>query len=305
MPGDEIWQTAGAVCHAMASMTLAMMVTNQYGTWCSADHRIIELPRRRTITDVSQKYLSIRCFDGAAIITYAGIGRVRGVDVSDWMRDVLRGETRSVNESLLELRAQATAAVGPLALRARIPHAFLASAFIQAERATVAVITNFEGPASRPTRIRSTFEISVLDANDGAVAAAGSGRYAISQSDHELLVRAATHRPRNPLEYPGLLGAINRRTAESDHPGAKAVSRRCSATYMSPSGDGVQTRLLGPSDEPEPSVYKVQHLLFGIDVGIVMENLGEFAERRITQEECDARSTELAEHSVKPEYHKK
>ena len=68
--------------------------------------------------DESVKQLIIRCTDESALVAYAGMGLYKGVELSDWIREFLRGETRSLRDTLILLRDRATQDLGS-ELRAR------------------------------------------------------------------------------------------------------------------------------------------------------------------------------------------
>jgi hypothetical protein len=78
--------------------------------------------------DFSIKHVAFRCPDGAALLTYAGAGRVTsaGVDVhvSDWIRQFIRGESYTVDQTLIQIREHATRDLGALLLRHGVKHMF-------------------------------------------------------------------------------------------------------------------------------------------------------------------------------------
>ncbi|MFD9203886.1 hypothetical protein ACFWDP_37160, partial [Streptomyces anthocyanicus] len=189
-------------------MTLVITLVTQNGVWASTDHRLTGYPGGDVITDGSVKHVIVRCTDGAALVSYTGIGRVDNLDVSTWMREVLRGESRTVDETLMDLQEQATARIGSQAKRLNVPHAFLAGAFL-GERPWAVAITNMGSPTgSSPERIQSVFETTALFADEPIVFAAGSGRDAIVEADRELLHRVSTRKPRRPEEFMRLLGDV-------------------------------------------------------------------------------------------------
>lgn len=114
-------------------MTLLITLVTPHGVWSSTDHRLTEHPSRRLITDSSVKHVVVRCPDGAALVSYTGLGRVARLDVSAWMREILRGESRTVDETLIDLREQATARFGMQACAIGVAHAFAIGAFVQGE----------------------------------------------------------------------------------------------------------------------------------------------------------------------------
>ncbi|SEC35721.1 hypothetical protein [Streptomyces sp. KS_5] len=285
-------------------MTLVITLVTPHGVWASTDHRLTAHPDGSVITDSSVKHVIIRCPDGSALVSYTGLGRVGQLDVSNWMREVLRGETRSVNESLIDLREQATARIGSQAKSLDIRHAFLAGAFLN-ERPWAVAITNATPPTgSSPGSIKSTFETSAMLAERSVVFAEGSGRDAIVQADRELLHRVSDRKPRRPEDFMRLLGDVSRRAAESGHPGARLVSRSCSVVFMPPSGDDVKQEWYGPEEERALAPAGFSHMLFGIDLGEMARPMIELSQALwngdITEEDFNLRTEEAAKKAVQP-----
>ncbi|WP_371599970.1 hypothetical protein [Streptomyces sp. NBC_00564] len=261
------------------------------------------------ITDSSVKHVIVRCSDGAALVSYTGLGRVGALDVSAWMREVLRGESRTVDETLIDLREQATARIGSQAKSLNVQHAFLAGAFLGGRPWAVA-ITNMGSPAgSSPGRIQSVFETTALPAGEPVVFAAGSGRDAMVQADRELLHQVSSRKPRRPEEFMRLLGDVNRRAAESGHPGARLVSRSCSVVFMPPSGDDIRQEWYGPEEERSLAPAGFSHVLFGIDLGEMARPMIELSQKLwsgdITEEEFNQRTEEAASKAVQPRQRRK
>src|SRR4051794_4115793 len=92
-------------------MTLILTIVAPWGVWQSSDHRLTDVqPGGRIVgarPNYSIKHVTIRCNDGGALVGYTGLGRVNGADVSDWLRRQLRGESRSLDETLILIRERA------------------------------------------------------------------------------------------------------------------------------------------------------------------------------------------------------
>jgi hypothetical protein len=85
-------------------VTLTMTIVAPWGVWQSADHRLVWIERGKATEreDVSVKHLAIRCPDGVALISYSGLGALdRKLHVSDWMRELVRGENRRTIDGTL------------------------------------------------------------------------------------------------------------------------------------------------------------------------------------------------------------
>jgi hypothetical protein len=230
-------------------VTLAITLVTPYGVWASTDHRLTAHPSGQLITDSSVKHVVIRSRDGAALVSYTGLGRVGGLDVSTWMREVLRGESRTVDETLIDLREQATARFGLQAKTVGVFHAFLAGAFIGG-RPWAIEIKNLR-PATPLIRggLQPGFETAAMMADNPVLLIAGAGRDAVVETDRELLRRVSGRRPRRSEDYMRLLGDVSRRAAEGRHVAASTVSRSCSVVFMPPTGDGVKNEWYGPEEE--------------------------------------------------------
>ena len=92
-------------------------------------HRLTDPRTGRIVDDDVVKHVFLRCSDGAALLAYAGIGRLSGVEISDWIRETLRGESRTLDQSLILLRENATRDLGPQ-LKGRMHHMFSIGAFL-------------------------------------------------------------------------------------------------------------------------------------------------------------------------------
>jgi hypothetical protein len=256
-------------------MTLAITIVARWGIWQCSDHRITILPSGKHKGDDSIKHVAAKCPDGAMLLTYAGLGetglgRIGYRDpVSDWIRRTLRGEIRSVEETLLHLKVQATAELAPKLLPPNIAHYFLVGAFIQS-RPYVAVISNVAAhDAPHPHKVLPYFGLSLqLIEADGQAFDVGYG-HAIRGADRGLLAKISRRRPKNPKDYQTVLANINRRTAERAA-SRNCVSPSCTTSYMPPSPEGSIDRCEHRWERDDntrdiDTVRGIPFLLFGID----------------------------------------
>jgi hypothetical protein len=203
----------------LTRVTLLMTLAAPYGVWASADHRLATYPGGRLITDSSAKHVGFRCTDGTALVSYTGLGRGVGhLDVSKWMRQILRGESRTLDETFVDLREQATARFGLQARRINMQHAFLVGAFRLGDPWILEIKNMTPQAGISLGGIQPGFVTAALSAEKPVLLVAGAGRDAILASDRELLVRIAQRRPRRPEDFMTVLGDVNRRAAESRHP---------------------------------------------------------------------------------------
>jgi hypothetical protein len=204
-----------------------MTIVAPWGVWQCADHRLVWIERGKATEreDVSVKHLAIRCPDGVALISYSGLGALdRKLHVSDWMRELVRGDNRrTVDGTLIRIREAATMDLARPAKAHGVVHWFVAGVFLQ-RRPWWAVITNQPGGPGSP--ILDHFETIAEPAdNPPRRLVAGKGMEAISAEDWALLDRIKMRQPRRPEDYARVLAGIHRRAQQSRHPAAPRDQR--------------------------------------------------------------------------------
>src|SRR5262249_17221605 len=96
-------------------MTFTLTLINRHGIWQSSDLRLTDPRSGASVDEYSCKHVALRCADGSALLTYAGLGRVHGVHLSDWLREFLRGENRSLDQTVQLIRQRASEDLGRVA----------------------------------------------------------------------------------------------------------------------------------------------------------------------------------------------
>lgn len=235
--------------------------------WQCSDHRLVDTRTMRLYDDESVKHVQLRCRDGSAMIAYAGIGALNGVQVSDWVREILRGENRTVDESLIFLRESATRDLGPY-LRRRLHHMFTVAAFIRGRR-WLAQIRNFHPtPESLWAEPRGEFGTAAAEIKEG-LGVATVFPPLLDARDATLLQRVAARKPRDPEQFSDLLASINQRVASGR--ARKIVSPHCVTTRVPPTGEPFTGKFHGGSGHQR--TMQVPMLLFGIDTTEMMRGL--------------------------------
>jgi hypothetical protein len=283
-------------------MTLVMMMVTHHGVWASTDHRLTTHPGGTCLSDSSRKHVVARCPDGAVLFSYTGLGKVGSIDVSQWMREVLRGESRSVEETVTGIVQQATAQLGRRAHRQRIRHMFLGGAFVRGECWWLE-IRNFDvSTGGEPSEVRPEFALGTarLAAESSVSLAGGSGRDAITKDDRSLLYEVMDRKPRRPEEFMKLLAAVNARAASSNHPNASTVSPAATSIFMPPSGDDVKSGWYGPDEERANAPRGFSHILHGIDLSPMTELAAAWAAGDIADDEIDTRQAQSGPQAVQP-----
>lgn len=248
-------------------MTLNLTIANRWGIWQSSDHRLTDAKTGKVVDDYSVKHLILRCPDGAALLCYAGIGRVNGLDLSDWLRETLRGETRSLDQSFILIRENATRDLAPLLRTQNIQHMFSIGAFLKANP-WVVQIRNF-GP--RGGAVLDHFDTVAKQIDEAGLGFSwGGGANVLASGDGELLATAANKKPRTPKEFRNLLASINRRAARTKS-GQKTISPSCVTSYIPPAGEPADLEFHESKGAPKPMVIPL--LLFGIDLSEMQRTL--------------------------------
>lgn len=244
-------------------MTLNQTIINRWGAWQSSDHRTVDLTNGQVIDDYSVKQVILRCPDGAALLAYAGASRMSlggaVVEVSDWIREMLRGETRTLDQSLILIRENATRDLAP-ALRAKgILHMFSIAAFLAGQPWAVQ-IRNF---TLKDLVLLDHFETAGMKVPDSGLGFVYGDPRAINLRHGEKLMALAKRKPRQPKEFRNALASMNRRVAETPS-GRRTISPGCFSSYMPPKGEPFESEVHGVKAAPGPLI--IPTLLFGIDL---------------------------------------
>ena len=277
-------------------MTLTMTIVAPWGVWQCSDHRVTWIKRGKPIRteDDSFKHIQVSCGDGVALITYSGLGAIdNDIHISDWTRRLLRGQSLTVDQSLIRIREEATAKLGRRAADAGIHHAFLVGAFLQ-RRPWLVAIWNMQWPPGSPPL--DHFETQAVSAEEEPrLLVFGSGGDAITDDDRTLLKRITQRRPKRPEDYSQLLAAIHRRAKHSKHSKRRTISEQCTTTFMPPSGDGIQTNIHW-TPPGKPLFPVVPSLLYGVDLTELSEvHAREFYARKAGQPLDEAELSQLFE----------
>jgi hypothetical protein len=224
-------------------MTFTLTLINRHGVWQSCDLRLTD-PRTGSIQDdYSRKTVGFQCPDGDALMTYAGIGRVtpagaNGVHVSDWVREFLRGEMRTIGQTVEYIRQRATEDLGKLSLKGNIPHMFVVGAFERGQPWSIE-IRNFRvltadrkfGPVEREFRTVAK-PVQAPTTSSFIV----PWPLIISAKDLSRLQKAAVapNGPDDPKHFCNFLAAINLRVSQSATANGRLVSPHCITNYLSP-----------------------------------------------------------------------
>jgi hypothetical protein len=272
-------------------MTLTVTLINQHGIWQSADCRLTHRGTGAVVDDFSVKQVGFKCPDGRATLAYAGSGSfysAGGIEIhlSDWIRQFIRGETYTVEQTLLQIRKRATEDLGHGLLNASLQHMFIVGAHFGGKLWQIQ-IRNFSvtrehgvGPLQRE------FVVATQEARRDQYVVC-PWPWILSRADFDLLMKVGGKRPRKPKEFSDLLAGINLRTANANR--VKYVSPQCITTYLPVTEtDGMQNQCHNfPPDAPS---IVVPFLLFGIDGTETMRRLMDAMAKGVAPESAGAES---------------
>jgi hypothetical protein len=166
-------------------VTLNMTIVAPWGIWQCSDHRVTDLQQdARTkiwkvtgTRDHSMKSIEVRCHDGAAVITYCGLGKLHPKsddDISDWVRRLIRNENRTVDQTLAHICDGATRQLALPARSVETEHTFSVGAFV---RGLPKVVTITNSPLAPSGRIPlQHFEIRPFPSSEPLVTGSGGMR---------------------------------------------------------------------------------------------------------------------------------
>ena len=254
-------------------MSLNLTIVGPFGIWQSSDHRLVNTTTMRLEDDEASKSVHLHCRDGTALTAFAGVGRLNGVCISDWIRETLRGENQTVDECLILLRENATRDLGPWLRGRRLHHMFTVAAVIGG-RPWVAQIRNFETFQDRHGVSRDFRTVTEPVTLGGAFCFPPL----VSDSDAQILIRAATRRPRDPTQFSELLAAVDRRV--SSGLARRIVSPHCVTAYVPPVGQPVSLRFHDASGESRTIITPI--LLFGVDMTELFPMVGSHTPRIVS-----------------------
>jgi hypothetical protein len=108
-------------------MTFVVTTVSHRGIWQLTDHQLtcgID-----PSSDTSIKHVLVEGSDGKALLAYAGIGQVGTTPISEWVRKVLRGRCRTIEQHLWVLKEAANKRLVPISRSRGIFHTFSVGAF--------------------------------------------------------------------------------------------------------------------------------------------------------------------------------
>jgi hypothetical protein len=244
-------------------MTLTQTIVAPWGIWQSVDYRLTDPRTGGTFEKWSQKSVLVRCCDGGALITYAGVGRFDfdpdSPDISDWIAHQLHGHSGTVDKAVRRIEQ-----VSSSLTKFRTHHTFTIGAITQGQIWALIIANthpDIDWTKHPPGNAFKLYGMQVID--EPIVMVRGEAR-AIAESDWVLLETVAKRRPKRSRDFLALLAGVNKRAAQNRRYG-HVISEECTVSFMPPNVDGGFARTF-PEDREIPwSMLGVPQVMFGLD----------------------------------------
>jgi hypothetical protein len=248
-------------------MTLNITVLTPEAIYQSADFRLTNADTHALITDASRKLISLQYSDWDGLVTYTGVGRWQGRDVSQWIADWVSG----VDDATPDWMANRIAERGDQLLDevcartgSRFRHTFALAAFVNG-RVRGYLISNFENGRSRPRagadrRLHVTPLVLSTHRRSRAVVTGASN--AVTRLQRRQLERIAAAHPGDGDRIRRALERINAAASQTPQAGG-LISPECVVVSFRADGAGFLDLSGGPGS-------RLQQISNGIDVNKFM-----------------------------------
>lgn len=249
-------------------MTLAITVISYHGVWQATDHRLSRAGK--TVADDSIKHVKLLVRDGQAVLAYAGVGRVGNIDISDWVRKLLRGDFRTLGEQVNIICGASTRKLTEYCRTTKSPLTFSIGGF-ESGVPTLYIISNHvrkpNGNIVGEEFVVKCIRLKDAGQNDVGVHVEGSGANALRQDELlqfiQGIIRRRAGKPSLWRDMMGALAETIKRASEDERSDGE-VSKQSVVTYLPAPRGGFITFFYGwPPDVARP---EVPHLIGAVDV---------------------------------------
>ena len=254
-------------------MTLAITVISYHGVWQATDHRLSRAGK--TVADDSIKHVKLLARDGQAVLAYAGVGRVGKIDISDWVRKLLRGDFRTLGDQVNILCGALTRKLTEDCRRTRTPLTFSIGGF-ESGVPTLYIISNRvrrpNGNIVGKKFVGKCIRLKDAGQNDVGVHVEGSGANTLRQDELlkfiQGIIRRRAGKPSLGRDMMGALAETIKR-ASVDERSHGTVSKQSVVTYLPAPGGAFRTSFFGW--RPDVARPEVPHLIGAVDVKAVKQ----------------------------------
>lgn len=238
-------------------MTLIQGIIRPDHAWLCTDNRVSVNNKFRDDNNV--KYVGIKCPDGTALLAYTGLAELKDdTKTSDWVRSIIRGETRNVEQTIQFIKESAEIEIGDY-----YPLIFVITAFIK-NNPYLYEVKNVKDRNSLTSPLKK-FSILKFPVDKPLYYSSGSGSGFISISERQRLAKIINKNPRNIKDFQGLLISVNQKISKLDK---QRISESCIAVDMPITGEPVNSMVKGMTND-----VSVPFVIFGIDMTGTMEIL--------------------------------
>lgn len=230
-------------------MTLVVSIASKFGLWQASDHRLTFRDGR--IVDSSIKHLQLEADDAKAMISYAGVGKVQDTQISDWLRRLLRGRRRTVEQHLGLVAERATAILGKHCRAIGTGHTFSITAFVRDEPRFYWITNRLQRDSK--IVIGEEFQFHgrrLAERCTTIVNAEGSGALALPRNDIWTLTQGTIQRRKRKetlgTDVMASLARLNRMTSNKlSKERSPSVSPTCLVSHLRSSKDGFIHKYFG------------------------------------------------------------
>lgn len=214
-------------------MTLNLTVVTPRCIYQCADYLVVEWGTGTPLPFTTQKIFFVNTFTWSATVCFAGVGRLEGVDVSEWLRD--RVASVRAEDPLDKLLDELLKADDWLV---RVPnkykrHSFSIGAFVGSE-SVFSLVSNHEYTDRIPSPVASP-RLHVTRLRPTSARTFVSGQYqTVGTTDRESLATLAEGDP-DPVAMESALVELNEKVANRL---PSLVSRACFTTHLRLTGEG-------------------------------------------------------------------
>lgn len=252
-------------------MTLILGMSKAEGIYMCTDYRLTRAGA--IIDDATVKFLTVHYppFEGGpkALVSFTGIAILPdGTPTGTWIRQTLRGEGDSFDDSMAHLLSRLNRDIAPF--RQALMVNVLA---LQGERRYFGGLSNLRLDHALRPAVQRSFGYDLQELTAPFFFRNGSGAARVVSDGHEKrVVEQLSIIPRRPMDHLGLLAAVNRRVAAKE----STVSPFCQAGFVN-ADDRYSPHSCAFAKPGESIPFDMPMVLCGIDLtGLAARGYAEF-----------------------------